>query len=176
MAMLEGKTALVTGASRGIGRATALALADAGARVLVHYRRAAAEADAVVADIRKSGGHADALKADLAAADGPAVLAKDARASFWQLGTRIPNLLSRPLPWSRSWKSCLAAGKPWRRFSPAVPCHGAERRSSELSSYFADTTLGTGRSCPLTHRNGCVAGCKKPLLQYDGQTGSNPLG
>jgi len=34
---LEGKTALVTGASRGIGRATALALAEAGARVVIHY-------------------------------------------------------------------------------------------------------------------------------------------
>jgi 3-oxoacyl-[acyl-carrier protein] reductase len=79
MATLQGKTALVTGASRGIGRATALALADAGARVLVHYRRAAAEADGVVADIRKSGGHADALKADLAAVNGAAVLAKHAR-------------------------------------------------------------------------------------------------
>ena len=79
MATLQGKTALVTGASRGIGRATALALANAGARVFVHYRRAAAEADDVVADIRKSGGHADALKADLAGADGPAVLAKDVR-------------------------------------------------------------------------------------------------
>jgi 3-oxoacyl-[acyl-carrier protein] reductase len=77
MTVLQGKTALVTGASRGIGRATALALANAGARVFVHYRRAAAEADDVVAYIRKSGGHADALKADLAAADGPAVLAKD---------------------------------------------------------------------------------------------------
>jgi 3-oxoacyl-[acyl-carrier protein] reductase len=74
MATLQGKTALVTGASRGIGRATALAIADAGARVLVHYRRAVREANAVVADIRKIGGQADALKADLAAADGPAVL------------------------------------------------------------------------------------------------------
>jgi len=73
MATLQGKTALVTGASRGIGRATATALADAGARVLVHYRRAVAEAKAVVVDIRNTGGHADALEADLAAADGPAV-------------------------------------------------------------------------------------------------------
>jgi 3-oxoacyl-[acyl-carrier protein] reductase len=79
MATLQGKTALVTGASRGIGRATALALADAGARVLVHYRRAVAEANAVVADIRKGGGHADSLKADLGVADGPAVLTKLAR-------------------------------------------------------------------------------------------------
>jgi NAD(P)-dependent dehydrogenase (short-subunit alcohol dehydrogenase family) len=79
MNTIQGKTALVTGASRGIGRATALGLADAGANVLVHYRSAAAEADAVVAHIRNAGGRAHALKADLAAADGPAVLARNAR-------------------------------------------------------------------------------------------------
>jgi 3-oxoacyl-[acyl-carrier protein] reductase len=79
MNTIQGKTALVTGASRGIGRATALALADAGASVLVHYRSAAEEANAVVAHIRNAGGRAHALKADLAAADGPAVLARNAR-------------------------------------------------------------------------------------------------
>ena len=49
---LSGKTALVTGASRGIGRASALALGKAGAQVLVHYSRSAKEAEAVVAEIR----------------------------------------------------------------------------------------------------------------------------
>jgi 3-oxoacyl-[acyl-carrier protein] reductase len=73
---LAGKTALVTGASRGMGRASALALASAGAQVLVHYGRGANEADAVVAEIRKAGGRADAVPADLAAADGPHKLAK----------------------------------------------------------------------------------------------------
>src|SRR5882762_9503681 len=52
---LSGKTALVTGASRGIGRADALALAKAGALVLVHYSSARKEADAVVVEIRKAG-------------------------------------------------------------------------------------------------------------------------
>lgn len=79
MNTIQGKTALVTGASRGIGRATALALSDAGASVLVHYRSAAEEANAVVAHIRNAGGRAHALKADLAAADGPAVLTQNAR-------------------------------------------------------------------------------------------------
>ncbi|MGC1906249.1 MAG: SDR family NAD(P)-dependent oxidoreductase [Candidatus Acidiferrum sp.] len=79
MNTIQGKTALVTGASRGIGRATALALADAGARVLVHYRSASEEANAVVTDIRDAGGRAHALRADLATADGPAVLAQSAR-------------------------------------------------------------------------------------------------
>jgi 3-oxoacyl-[acyl-carrier protein] reductase len=48
MTDLSDKTALVTGASRGIGGASALALGKAGAQVLVHYGRAASEADAVV--------------------------------------------------------------------------------------------------------------------------------
>ena len=76
MTNLNGKTALVTGASRGMGRASALALATAGAQVLVHYGRGAQEADAVVAEIRKAGGRADAVSADLGAPDGPHKLAK----------------------------------------------------------------------------------------------------
>ena len=77
--MLSGKTALVTGASRGMGRASALALAAAGAQVLVHYGRGAKEADGVVAEIRKAGGRADAIAADLAMPDGPHKLARLAR-------------------------------------------------------------------------------------------------
>lgn len=76
MPNLNGKTALVTGASRGMGRAAALALAAAGAQVLLHYGRGAQEADGVVAEIRKAGGRADAVAADLSAADGPHKLAK----------------------------------------------------------------------------------------------------
>ncbi|SDF60592.1 SDR family NAD(P)-dependent oxidoreductase [Terriglobus roseus] len=64
--MLKNKVALVTGASRGIGRATAIALAEAGARVLVHYGRSAQEAESLVAAIRTNGGQADALSSDLA--------------------------------------------------------------------------------------------------------------
>jgi NAD(P)-dependent dehydrogenase (short-subunit alcohol dehydrogenase family) len=80
MSKLSGKTALVTGASRGIGRASALALARDGARVLVHYGQGKAEAEAVVAEIRAAGGSADAVAADLAAADGPHKLAAQVRA------------------------------------------------------------------------------------------------
>jgi 3-oxoacyl-[acyl-carrier protein] reductase len=76
MAALAGKTALVTGASRGMGRASALALAASGAQVLVHYGRGTKEADGVVAEISKAGGRADAVAADLATADGPHKLAK----------------------------------------------------------------------------------------------------
>jgi len=80
MTSLSGKTALVTGASRGIGRASALALAKAGAQVLVHYGRGKAEAEQVVAEIRAAGGRADAVAADLAAADDAHILAGQVRA------------------------------------------------------------------------------------------------
>lgn len=79
MSTLAGKTALVTGASRGIGRASALKLAQAGAQVLVHFSSGGEEADRVVAEIRKRGGRADSVGVDLAAADGPHRLAKRAR-------------------------------------------------------------------------------------------------
>jgi 3-oxoacyl-[acyl-carrier protein] reductase len=79
MTTLSGKTALVTGASRGMGRASALALASAGAQVLVHFGRGAAEAEGVVNEIRNTGGRADAIAADLAAPDGAHRLAKHVR-------------------------------------------------------------------------------------------------
>jgi NAD(P)-dependent dehydrogenase (short-subunit alcohol dehydrogenase family) len=79
MAVLRNKTALVTGASRGIGRATASALADAGARILVHYGRSAQDAESLVTGIRSKGGHAEAISADLATPEGASSLAKEVR-------------------------------------------------------------------------------------------------
>src|SRR6201996_719803 len=76
MNTLQNKTALVTGASKGIGRATALALAKAGAHVMVHYGRSAQEAESLVAEIQTKGGRADAIQADLGTADGASLLAK----------------------------------------------------------------------------------------------------
>ena len=76
MTSLQNKTALVTGASRGIGRATATALAEAGAHVLVHYGRSTQEAESLVAEIRTKGGHADAISADLGTPGGASSLAE----------------------------------------------------------------------------------------------------
>jgi 3-oxoacyl-[acyl-carrier protein] reductase len=91
MADLRNKTALVTGASRGIGRATASALAEAGARVLVHYGRSVQDAESLVADIRSKEGRADAIGADLGTSEGATLLAQQVR-SF--VGTQLDVLVS----------------------------------------------------------------------------------
>lgn len=88
---LSGKTALVTGASRGMGRAEALALAAMGAQVVVHYSSAASEAEAVVADILEAGGRAEAVGVDLAAPDGAEKLAAAVRTI---VGDRLDILVS----------------------------------------------------------------------------------
>jgi 3-oxoacyl-[acyl-carrier protein] reductase len=79
MSTLQNKTALVTGASRGIGHATASALAKAGARVLVHYGRSTQDAESLVAAINSNGGRADAIRADLGTPEGATLLAKEVR-------------------------------------------------------------------------------------------------
>jgi NAD(P)-dependent dehydrogenase (short-subunit alcohol dehydrogenase family) len=79
LAALHNKTALVTGASKGIGRATAMALAEAGAHVLVHYGRSAQEAESLVAAIQVKGGRATAISADLGTPNGAALLAQQVR-------------------------------------------------------------------------------------------------
>ena len=91
MSTLLNKTALVTGASRGIGRATAFALAHAGARVLVHYGRSVQDAESLVAAIRSQGGRADAIKADLGIQDGATLLAREVRSI---VGERLDVLVS----------------------------------------------------------------------------------
>jgi 3-oxoacyl-[acyl-carrier protein] reductase len=79
MPELHGKTALVTRASRGIGRASARALAQAGAQVLVHYASSPQEADALVSEIRAAGGKAESVAANLREPEGAHALAKHVR-------------------------------------------------------------------------------------------------
>ena len=79
MRTCSGKTALVTSASAGIGRAVAIALGEAGAQVLVHHVRSPAAAEQIVESIRAAGGRAKAVAVDLSRAEGPHELAQRAR-------------------------------------------------------------------------------------------------
>lgn len=76
---LSGKNAVVTGGSRGIGRAIALALAEAGADVALTYREKRAEAEAVAHEIEKIGRRALVLQMDVADRASVEAAAKDAR-------------------------------------------------------------------------------------------------
>ncbi|WP_320664083.1 3-oxoacyl-[acyl-carrier-protein] reductase [Prochlorococcus sp. MIT 1223] len=64
--LLEGKTALITGASRGIGKAIALALAETGAEIIVNYSQSPDKAESVVESIQANGGNAYSVKANIA--------------------------------------------------------------------------------------------------------------
>jgi 3-oxoacyl-[acyl-carrier protein] reductase len=66
---LDGQVAIVTGASRGIGRAVAIALASEGAKVVVNYASSSQAADAVVAEIQGMGSEAIAVQADVGQTD-----------------------------------------------------------------------------------------------------------
>jgi 3-oxoacyl-[acyl-carrier protein] reductase len=73
---LKDKTALVTGASRGIGKAIAIALAEAGANVAVNYRKRKREAEETVAAIKKLGRKAAAFQADVSQSKDVAAMIK----------------------------------------------------------------------------------------------------
>src|SRR6185503_18916628 len=90
MATLKGKTAIVTGSSRGIGRAIALRLARDGARVVVCARTADA-LNEVVQEVVSAGGAAAALAADLREADAGARVVDFALKSFGSLDIIVNN-------------------------------------------------------------------------------------
>lgn len=92
MTGLQGQVALVTGASRGLGRAIAKRLAADGARIIAHYGSSGSEAETLAAEIRAGGGSVELVQADLASADGPHRLAADVKALLG--GVRIDILIN----------------------------------------------------------------------------------
>jgi 3-oxoacyl-[acyl-carrier protein] reductase len=91
MGTLDGKAALVTGASRGIGRAIALELGRQGARVAVNYVASAAGAEAVAAELTAAGGEAFAVQGDVADAADAARIVKETVDRFGGLDILVNN-------------------------------------------------------------------------------------
>lgn len=91
MSALAGKTAVVTGSSRGVGAATAKLLAAEGANVVVNYRQKAPRANKVVAEIEAAGGRAIAVGADLTDADSVRQLMQAAVDTFGSLDLLVLN-------------------------------------------------------------------------------------
>ena len=89
--VLAGKVAVVTGASKGIGAATAKALAAHGAAVIVNYASSKAGAEAVVDEIRKGGGKAVAIKGDVSQAADAQALIEAAVKNFGHLDILVNN-------------------------------------------------------------------------------------
>ncbi len=114
VAELHGKVALVTGASRGIGRAIALALARAGADVAINYHMHADEARAVCSEIERFGRGALAVHADVAIAAEVTQMVETFRQHLGQIDILVNNAgISRPQPLSeiteRDWDEVVAA-------------------------------------------------------------------
>jgi len=92
---LRGRVAVVTGSGRNIGRAIALALADAGAAVVVNAKSSAADAEAVAREIREAGGQATAKIADVGNPDAAAELIATAVKTFGRLDILVNNAAVR---------------------------------------------------------------------------------
>jgi 3-oxoacyl-[acyl-carrier protein] reductase len=91
MSELNGKVAVVTGASKGIGAAIAKALSAAGAAVVVNYSASKEDADRIVADIKAKGGKAIAVKGDVAKADDMGRLFEETKKTFGRMDVLVNN-------------------------------------------------------------------------------------
>ena len=91
MKQLEDRVAVVTGASRGIGRGIALELARRGARLIVNYAQNADAANEVVAQIAENGGQAIAMQADVSEEAGATALVRAAASEYGRLDILVNN-------------------------------------------------------------------------------------
>ncbi len=89
--MLSGKVALVTGASRGIGRQIALTLAGYGATVIVNYNGSREKAEAVAAEIQEAGGVAEAVQCSVADFEACGVMITDMLAKYGHIDILVNN-------------------------------------------------------------------------------------
>ncbi|MGZ7443159.1 SDR family oxidoreductase [Paenibacillus sp. TH7-28] len=121
---LTGQAAIVTGGARGIGRATALMLAERGAKVVVNYLSNAEAAEAVVCEIRAKDGEAIAVQADVREGDQVQQLVSQAKAAFGRVDILVCNA-NMSFPFKPFAEMC------WEEFS--------QKLNDELKAAFVTT-------------------------------------
>ena len=163
---LSPRTALITGGSRGIGRAAADLLARAGARVAINYVRDEAAANAAVREIRAAGGEAMALAGDVAEPDQARQLVRDVVAAWERLDIVVNN--------AGIWDEDVAGQGRHRRLGPhlrgqparRLPRHGrrrpAPREDAAASIVFVSSTAGQRGEA----RHSAYAASKGALISY----------
>jgi 3-oxoacyl-[acyl-carrier protein] reductase len=109
---LEGRVALVTGASRGLGEAVALELAKQGAHVLINHRQSEGAARALQARIESQGGHAETLRADVTRPEDVERMSRDIHARHKRVDILVNNAGATrdeyfPMMGDRSWEELV---------------------------------------------------------------------
>lgn len=159
---LEGRVALVTGASRNIGRAIAVALGSGGASILVHAHSDRKAAEETAELVRAGGGKAVVALSDMAREEGPAVAVEAAIAAFGRLDILIANAAIRPeasidtvtfADWRKVMAVCLDS--PFLLAKAALP---ALRRSDQASVVFIGGMTGTSGAAERIHVVSAKAG------------------
>lgn len=92
MDSIDGKVAIITGSSRGIGRATAIRLARSGAKVVINSRRSMEELNYTLEEIRETGGECISVMADVSSRDGCRLIVNRALAEFGRLDILVNNV------------------------------------------------------------------------------------
>jgi len=146
---LKGKIALITGASRGIGAATAKALAREGAKVIVNYFSSRDAADTVVKDITGAGGQAVAIQADCRNKTEVDAMAKQANDAFGPIDILVAN---------------AGMNVPYKQFAELTYEEFHTKVTGELDCFFYP--IKATLPGMMERQTGCIVGISSTLSRY----------